>query len=387
DGLQALQSRDPGFDPDGVATVQLFADRTRYPDDVALWDLHRRVLEEVRALPGVVAAGMGEEVPVRGLDGCTVQAFEDRTVYERMDDAGLTTCAAQIRVTPGYLEALGVPIEVGRGLEPGDNDDPSRAAVVVSRAFADRFWPGEDPIGKGIGPSGRSMEPYYRVVGVAGNVAQRAEEGAPPLTQSAMAVYYPGVYTPPTEGRWGGWWPGAMELVIRTEGIDAASILPAVRRTVSEIDPEIPLAEAGLLADSLDEAMAGASFLSYLMMVAALAALLLAAVGLYGVVSWVVSKRTREIGMRLAIGAEPSQVVRVVVGRTMGLAALGLIVGLPVAVLTSRVGRSVLVGVEPTAPAAYVAAAGVVAVVSALAAWVPARRAARIDPAESLRAE
>lgn len=387
DGLQALQSRDPGFDPDGVASVQLFADPTRYPDDVALWDLHRRLLEEVRALPGVVAAGMGEELPVRGLDGCTVQAFEDRTVYERMDDAGLTTCAAQIRVTPGYLEALGVPVEAGRGLQAADNDDPSRAAVVVSRAFADRFWPGEDPLGKGIGPSGRSVEPYYQVVGVAGDVARRSEEGVPPLSQSAIAVYYPGVYTPASAGRWGGWWPGAMELVVRTEGVDATSVLPAIRRVVSGIDPEIPLAEAGPLTDALDEAMAGASFLSYLMIVSALAALLLAAVGLYGVVSWVVSQRTREIGMRLAIGAAPTEVVRSVVGRTMRLAVLGLVVGLPLAVLTSRVGRSVLVGVEPTAPAAYVAAAGVVAMVSALAAWVPARRAARIDPAESLRAE
>ena len=387
ESTRSLQNADAGFEPEGVATVQLFADVSRYPDDVALWDLHRRVLDAVRAIPGVTDVGMGEGLPVSGLRGCTVQGFEDQTVYARMDDAGMTTCAAQVRITPGYFQALGIPLEAGRYLEPGDNDDPTRMAVVVSRAFADRFWPGEDPIGKGVGPRGRAIEPFYRVAGVVGDVARNSDEGAPPLSQTAMAIYYPGVHNPDTEGWWGWWWPGAMDLVVRTEGIEAASVLPAVRQVVAQIDPEIPVANAGVLADVVDEATAGVSFLSTLMIVSALAALLLAAVGLYGVVSWVVSRRTREIGMRLAIGAAPAEVVRGVVGQTMRLAVAGLAVGLPLAVFTSQVGRSVLVGVEPTSPAAYMGAAGVVALVSALASWMPARRASRIDPAESLRAE
>lgn len=387
ESMRSLQNADAGFEAEGVATVQLFADASRYPDDVALWDLHRRVLEAVRAIPGVTEAGMGEGLPVSGLQGCTVQGFEDQIVYERMDDAGMTTCASQVRVTPGYFQALGVPLEAGRYLEPGDKDDPTRMAVVVSRAFADRFWPGEDPIGKGVGPSGRTVEPFHRVVGVVGDVARNSDDGAPPLSQTAIAIYYPGVHNADTEGWWGYWWPGAMDLVVKTEGVEPTSVLPAIRQVVGEIDPEIPLANAGVLSDVVDEATAGVSFLSTLMIVSALAALLLAAVGLYGVVSWVVSRRTREIGMRLAIGAAPAEVVRGVVGQTMRLAVAGLVFGLPLAFLTSRVGRSVLVGVEPTSPAAYVAAAGVVALVSALAAWIPARRAARIDPAESLRAE
>lgn len=387
ESMNSLQNTDPGFEADGVATVQLFADATRYPDDVALWDLHQRVLQAVEAIPGVTRAGMGEGLPVSGLAGCTVQGFEDQTVYQRMDDAGMTTCASQVRVTPGYLQALGIPLEAGRYLEPGDNDDPTRMSVVVSRAFADRFWPGEDPIGKGVGPSGRTIEPFYHVVGVVGDVPQRSDDGTPPLSQNAIAIYYPGVHNSNTEGWWGYWWPGAMDLVVKTEGVEATSLLPAIRQAVSQIDAEIPLANAGVLSDVVDEATAGVSFLSTLMIVSALAALLLAAIGLYGVVSWVVSQRTREIGMRLAIGAAPSEVVRGVMGRTMRLALAGLAVGIPLAVFTSRVGRSVLVGVEPTSPTAYLAAVGVVALVSALAAWMPARRAARIDPAESLRAE
>lgn len=387
ESLGTLRGADPGFRAEGVLAVDLFASSTRYPDDLSLWDLHRRILEGVRAIPGVTAAGMGEELPVTGGYGCTVQGFEDETVYDRIEQAGMTTCAGQERVTPGYFEALGIPLLEGRLLEPGDNDDPTRAAVVVSRAFAERFWPGESALGKGVGPSGRTVEPFYRVVGMVGDVAKRSEAGQPPLSQPAVAVYYPGVHNPETPGWWGFWWPGAMSLVVRTGGVDPSSVLPAVRRVVSDIDPEIPLANARPMSDVVDEAMAGIAFLSTLMIVAALAALLLAAVGLYGVVSWVVSRRTREIGMRLAIGAAPSTVVRGVVGRTLGLACAGLLVGIPLAYVTSRVGRSVLVGVEPTAPVAYLAAATAVLTVSLLASWVPARRAAAVDPATSLRAE
>lgn len=387
ESLGVLRSSDPGFDPDGVVSVELYASPARYPDDVSLWGLHHRILERVRAVPGVTAAGMGEEVPVLGGYGCTVQGFEDESIYDRVREAGMTTCAGQERVTPGYFEALGIPLLEGRYLEPGDNDDPTRGAVVVSRAFADRFWPGVDPIGRGVAPSGRTVEPFYTVVGVVGDVAARSGEGQPPFSETAIAIYYPDVHNPETPGWWGFWWPGATTLVVRTDGVDPTSVVPGIRRAIGDIDPEIPLANVRPMQEVVADAMAGISFLSTLMIVAAVAALLLAAVGLYGVVAWVVSRRTREIGMRLAIGAAPSAVVRTVVGQTLRLAAVGLVAGLPLAFLTSRLGRSVLVGVEPTAPTAYLAAAGAVGLVSLLAAWVPARRAATIDPAESLRAE
>lgn len=387
ESLGTLRASDPGFEPEGVLSVELYASQTRYPDGEALWGLHREILDAVRGIPGVTRAGMGEEIPVAGGYGCTVQGVEDESIYDRLEQEGLTTCAGQNRVTPGYFEALGIPLLEGRYLESGDNDEPTRAAVVVSRAFADRFWPGESPLGRGVAPSGRTVGPFYRVVGVVGDVPARSGVGQAPLSQTAMAIYYPVVQNPDTPGRWGWWWPGNMTLVIRTDGIDATSVLPAVRRAIDDIDPGIPLADARPMEEIVAEATAGVSFLSTLMIVAALAALLLAAVGLYGVVSWVVSQRTREIGMRLAIGAAPSTLVRSVVGRTLALAGVGLLAGIPLAYLTSRLGRSVLVGVEPTAPVAYLAAATAVLSVSLIAAWIPARRAAAVDPATSLRAE
>lgn len=381
--LTLIRASDPGFDPEGVIALDLHATADRYPDDQALWLFHQQILDRVSALPGVTSVGMGEELPVAGSYGCTVQGFEDESTYDRVRAAGMTTCAGQSRVTPGYFETLGIPVLAGRALEPGDNDDPNRAAVVVSQAFADRFWPGEDPIGKGIGPGGRTIPPYYHVVGVVGDVAKAAEVGRPPLADQAIAVYYPGVYMR-TENRWGGWYPGSMRLLVRTDN-DPATIVPAVRRIVQELDPEIPVSNVRLMSDVVEEATTDVTFVSSLMVIAAMTALLLAAVGLYGVVSWVVSRRTREIGMRLAIGAHPSVVVRTVVGGTMRLAVLGLIVGLPLSFAASRVGESVLVGVSATSPLAYLSATALVCIVALSAAWIPARRAASVDPASSLR--
>lgn len=386
EGLGTLRAADPGFDADGVLAIDLYASPARYADDLALWQLHRTILERVQAIPGVQIAGMGEEVPVDGGYGCTVQGFENEMIYERLREAGMTTCAGQERVTPGYFEALGIPLLAGRYLEAGDNDDPRRGAVVVSKAFADRFWPGEDPLGQGVAPGGRTVPPWFRVVGVVDDVAKRVDAGVAPLSQSAMAIYYPGVNHPDVE-RWGWWWPGFMTLVLRTDGADDAAMFAAVRGAIGEIDAELPLADARRMGDVVEAATADVAFLSTLMLIAAAAALLLAAVGLYGVVSWVVARRTREIGMRLAIGADPATVVRSVVGGTMRLAAFGLVIGVPLALFTSRAARAVLVGVEPTSPGAYLAAVTAVGIVSTAAAWLPARRAAAIDPAESLRAE
>jgi hypothetical protein len=139
----------------------------------------------------VSAAGLSGEVPVQGGYGCVVQGFEESVVYDRLREAGLTTCAGQEPTTPGFFEAMGIPILEGRALAAGDNEGGAPAVVVVSRAFADRFWPGENAIGKGVAPSGRTNGPFYRVVGVAGDVAASAGEGQDPLSQRAVAVYYP----------------------------------------------------------------------------------------------------------------------------------------------------------------------------------------------------
>lgn len=383
--VRALHATDVGMDPAGTVAVDVHLSSDRYPDDVDLWAFHRNVLERVTALPGVTAAGMGEEVPVSGGYGCVVQGFEDTSVYDRMTEAGMTTCAGQLRVTPGYFDALAIPVEEGRALDAGDFEDPSRAAVVVSRAFADRFWPGESAIGKGVGPSGRTSGPFFRVVGVVGDVPARARGGTP-LSETAIAVYYPVVDIPEVEGNWY-WWPGTMTLVVRAGTADPTSLLPAIRGVLAEVDPEVPLANARTMDAVVAEAAATVSFLSLLLAIAAAVAVLLAAVGLFGVVSYLVTQRTREIGMRLAIGARPGEVVWMIVRGTVALAAAGLLVGAPLAWVGSGLMGSLLYGVTPLDPWVYLGAALTLLTVALAAAWLPARRASAVDPVLALRSD
>jgi ABC-type lipoprotein release transport system permease subunit len=248
----------------------------------------------------------------------------------------------------------------------------------VSDAFAEHFWPGEDPIGKGIGPSGRSKPPFYRVVGVVGDVYPSSLTDKP-----AVAVYYPVTRIPDTSG----WWPNAMYLAVRTELSNPMALLPAIRGAVQEVDPSIPVAKVEEMQTIVDRSMSRLSFTMVLLGVAASVALLLAAIGLYGVISYIVARRTNEIGVRIALGAQPRQVERVVVVGSLKLAAAGLGIGLLAALGLTRLMQSLLYGVEPTHPAAYGAAALLLAGVALLASYIPARRAARVDPTVALRAE
>ncbi len=376
--LRRLQGVHPGIQPEGVLTMQLHLTDERYQSTVAMWRFYAQALERIRALPGVQEAGMSSEIPFSGDYGCTVQGFEDRLVYERLRDAGMTTCAGQEPTTPGYFKTMGIPVLQGRVFTDADNDHPDRGVVVVNKAFADRFWPGEDPLGKGIAPSGRTNGPFYRVVGVVGDVYRSSLGGEP-----ATAVYYPIVWIPGS----GGWWPSYMTLIVRTGNADPMSVFAAIRQAVQEVDPTVPLANAREMESIIDDSMSRLSFTALLLDLAAAVALLLAAVGLYGVMSYVVSRRTREIGMRMALGARPDQVVRLIVGKSLALVAMGLGLGVFMALALTRVMRGLLFGVEPTHPAAFVTAISLLGAVALVASWLPARRAARIDPAVALRME
>jgi putative ABC transport system permease protein len=384
--LQGLRATDVGFEPRGVLAADVFLSRQRHPDDVAVWNVYRDILAGVRAIPGVVSAGMGEEIPVSGGYGCTIQGFEDDAVYARIKDAGLTTCAGQESVTSGYFQALGVPVVEGRVLTDADNDDPTRGAVVVSKAFAERFWPGEDALGQGVGPSGQGKPPFYHVVGVVGDVARSSDAGRPPLSQKAVAIYYPIRHDPETRYNSNGW-PGYMTLVVKTAVDDPTSLFPAVRRAIADVDPQIALANLTDMESVVGQATAPVSFVSLLLAVAAAVALALSAVGLYGVVSYVVTRRTREIGMRMAIGARPGEVQRMVVRGSLATVGAGLVLGVGLALAATRLMRGMLVGVAPTDPEAYASAAGLLALVAILASWIPAWRASRVDPVEALRSE
>lgn len=384
--LRGLHRTDVGVDPDGVLVADLYLSPQRYQDDVSVWTFHRDVLARIRAIPGVVSVGMGEEIPVSGGYGCTVQGFDDDAVYARIKDAGLTTCAGQERVTPGYFQALGIPILEGRALTDADNDDPTRAAVVVSQAFADRFWPGEDPLGKGVGPGGQDKPPFYQVVGVAGDVAKSSDEGRPPLSEKAIAVYYPVRHNPDSKYNQS-WWAGQMNLIVKAGVDDPMSLFPAIRAAVSAVDDQVPLANLTTMDAVVGGAMSTISFVSLLLAIAAGVAMLLSAVGLYGVISYVVTRRTREIGMRMAIGAQAGEVQRMVVRGSLVMVVAGIVLGVGLALVSARLMEGLLVGVAPTDPVAYTAASVILAGVALLASWIPAWRASRVDPVEALRAE
>ena len=373
-----LRQVNPGVNPSGVLTVNLYLPSQPYDSSYKSWQFYSRLLAGVRTLPGVSAAGMTEELPFQGGYGCTVQAFEDHAVYDRLKAANETTCAGQDPTTPGYFEAMGIPIVKGRALTEADNADPSRGAVVVSKAFADYFWPDEDPIGKGVGPSGDEKPPFYHVVGVAGDVhADKVND--PP----ALAIYYPMM---PVKSGWH-WYTSGMTLVVRTSKGDPMSYLPAIRRVVSDLDPGVPLANAEDMTTIVGRSMSQLTFIMTLLGIAGLTALLLAAVGLYGVIAYLVARRTNEIGVRLALGAQPAQVRRLVVRDALTLAAAGLGIGVAAALASSRILGGLLYNVAPWDPASYAGAAVVLAAVALVAGWIPARRAAAVDPAVALRAE
>jgi predicted permease len=378
ESMQRLRAVDLGIQPHGVLTAQLYLPYQRYDSLPKMWRFYSAALERVRAVPGVEAAGLTSDLPLGGGYGCTVQGFEDPAVRQRIADAGGTLCAGEEPTSPGYFEAMGIPVVRGRSLTQDDLEHPERGSVVVSKAFAERFWPGEDPIGKGIGPNGYTNQRFYRVVGVVGDVYAESAGGG-----RGLAVYYPVLRIPGTAG----WWPNPMTLVVKTRFDDAVSLVPALQTAIRDVDPSIPVADVDAMETIVDRSMAQLSFAMVLLVIAASTALVLAAIGLYGVISYVVNRRTGEIGIRMALGAAPSQVARLVVGGSVKLALVGVSFGVVAALGFTRVLRGLLYDVQPTQPLAYLIAALVLGAVAALAAYLPARRAARIDPMIALRNE
>jgi hypothetical protein len=299
-------------------------------------------------------------------------------VYDRLNQAHVSTCAGQGVATPGFVEALGIPVVAGRWFTTDDNNAPERGAVVVTKAAAERFWPGENPIGKGIGPNGFNTPPFYRVIGVIGDLHGTALDGPP-----VIGVYYPVVAIPNGHR----WYPDASRLVVRTTHGRPLDLVEDIRRVVAKVDPTIPLANATLMQDRVDRSMARLTFTMSLLMIAGGVAIALAAVGLYGVISYLVVRRTSEIGVRIALGAQAAQVEGMVVGGAVRLGATGLVIGLAGSVASARVLRGLLYGVEPWDPVSYVAAAATLVMVVVVAGWIPARRAARVSPMEALRSD
>ena len=369
--LHNLRTIDPGFDANGVMTMPLELPNAEYRTSyVRASNFYEQLASRIRALPGVTAVGFGGELPFDASDWCTGAVVDVPGPSGERGD-----CVQMMQVTPGYFEALRIPIH---GAAPTWSETNQQAAgAVVSAAFANRFWPNENPIGRGVRCC-NATPPYYRITGVTGPVRTHGLDRPP-----GQVVYFPVIPFDSNPGIEGS--AAYMRLVVRAAPTAATNLGPAIQRIVHESDPQIPIAGVTTMAELLAKSLARRSFTMMLLATAAGLALLLGAVGIYGVISYVVAQRRGEIGIRMALGARAGEVRAMVVRQSLTLAATGVAIGVAGAVFTTRLLSTLLFGISPTDPIVLGFAALALMLVAAAASYVPARRASRVDPAEALR--
>lgn len=366
-----LQQVRPGFDPEGVLTARISLPRAQYPDAARTWDFWRRLLESLDGMSQVQSVAVGITAPF----GPGVRAggrARDRAQASLSATEGIG--AVEHMVSPDYFQALGVPLLAGRAFGQQDGSG-SPLVAVVSESVARQLWAGKSPVGQTLDWNGRPHD----VVGVVGDIRGadgRGCCGGGLDREPSAAVYLSAIQFPQR----------TMTLLVRTAG-EPSAIVPAIARAVQEIDPAQPVFQVRRLHDWLDESAAQPRFTTTLSGVFAVVALLLAAVGVYGVLSYSVAQRTQEIGVRMAIGAARGQILRLVLRGGMAWALLGIAIGLLGAFALSQVLGSLLFDVGARDPLTYSLVGVMLALVAMLACYIPAARATRIDPVIALRAE
>jgi len=367
----ALRDVDPGFEASNRLVFRVSLPSADYPDVASTRVLHRQLLERMAALPGVRDAALVTAAPLEDHKSASPMEDEEHPTPEGQ----LAPLVDRRNVSPGYFTAMGIDLAAGRDLTWDDAADGVRA-VVVSEALARALWPNEDPIGRRIRGQG-SASPSWEVVGVARDVRfERLDREPAPLIYEPLVMGAPETPSPVR----------SFDIVLHT-GVDPLGFVPAAREALRAVDARLPMIEPRTMERIARDAMAATSFTVVLLGIAAVIALVLGTVGIYGVISYVVSRRTQEIGVRMALGAPAGVVLRQVVGQGMVLAGVGVAVGLVGAWAVSRVLASLLYGVSPTDVPTYAGTAALLALVALLASWLPARRAASVDPTEALRSE
>jgi predicted permease len=376
-----LQQVDLGFKPDHVLTYGIELPKKTYPgtDPDVFW---HRLVDRMRALPGVTQVGLLDGmVPARPLNANDI-SFPGRT--RQPDDAPWNVDYWQL-ITDGSLDSLGARIVRGRNLTPADVEGAPRV-VLINEAFAAKFFPERDPIGQQVEvyeydePAKKKLQ---TVVGVVGNLKQAGIDQPAGTEVFIPVTQFASIFEPPQSVT-------SLYVVVRTAG-DPGGLVPAVHRAVAELDPTLPLFEVHTMDDLLWEAVARPRFLMFLLTSFAGIALLLAAVGIYGVMAHTVAQRTHEIGLRIALGARPAQVRAMVLRQAARLVAAGVAIGLAAAVVLALALGASLGGVfygEPLVqPLLLAGVALAVAVTALLATWIPARRATQVEPTVALRSE
>ena len=358
--LRAATSIDKGFDSDNLLIAGLDPGLQGY-DRARSEQFYRRLLERLRAMPGVRSAALAEEVML-GLGqqdrGVEIPGYTPAKNEKMSIDYNI--------VSPGYFATMGIRLLRGREFTASD-DSAAQGALVVNQRFADRFWPGQDALGKRVGIGGRE----HVIVGLV-PTGKYHTLGEAPLEF---------LYLPLAQA-----WKASLTINVRTAG-DPAAFAPRLRAEVAALDRDLPLTDLRTMNSFLGVALFPARIVGAVLGVFGLLGLVLAAVGIYGVMSYSVAQRTREIGIRMAIGAARAQVVRLVMGQGMRLVVAGAGIGLVGALAASRLLRGVLYGSSVVDPVAFVGVPLGLTAVAMLAIWIPARRAASVDPMRALRSE
>ena len=363
-----LQSVDPGFQSEDVLAFSINLPPGSYPDTSDITGFYELMMPRVAALPGVSAAGGVRTPPLTG-----TLPPNDIQIENRVQAEGDPPLNSDVQVVlPGYFRTLGIPLMNWRVSDSGDHLD-GEIVAVIDEVLAERFFAGEDPVGRRIRQNGRA---WSRIVGVVGGVHQEALDIEP-----RAHLYLAHAQSPVT------WFPvRGMTVLLRT-GVEPLGLASAVRAEVRQLDASLPVSQVTTMANTVADSTATERFSMLLQLVFAAVALLLAVIGIYGVLSYSVAQRTQEIGIRMALGAEYGNIMRLVVGQGLGLVLVAVVLGVGGALATAQVMSSLLFGVSPRDPLTYGAVTAILTVVAAVACYVPARRASTVSPQTALRSD
>jgi putative ABC transport system permease protein len=363
-----LQSVSTGFVSEQVLTARLTPSGTNFTNQADFDKFYSKVLEKLSSVPGVQDAGLINTLP---LDKGPTTGF-------RVDGRPVTTrdkwpMVNYRAVTPDYFRAMGIPVLQGRTYTQRD-DTNAPNVMIVNQQTVREIFPDENPIGKRItfGSVDQNRQPiWFEIVGVVANVRslELREESTPEIYFSALQDYWP-----------------AMSLVVRSN-VEPASLAGSVRQVVSEVDKSVPVSQVKTMDRVVSESITQPRFNLFLLVLFSTVAMLLSAAGIYGVTAYTVSQRTHELGIRLALGAQVSDVLKMILGQGMAVIGVGLMLGLVAAFGLMRLLRSLLFGVGENDPLTFVAITLVLLIVALIACYIPARRATKVDPLEALRVE
>ena len=370
--LVRLESVSPGFNPQHIVTARISLPHARYQSAEQVTSFYQQLLEKVGNTPGVAAAGLTMSLPPNLLEVGNPFHVEGQP-YTPGKSAAL---AEEVPISEGYFNALGVPLLAGRFFG-GTDRLPGHHALIINKTMAENYFPGGEAVGKRVQTGDTSPgATWYTIVGVVGDVKY---EGLDAKKQPTM-------YVPNYDDGWNPWFTHSMALVVRTQNGPGA-IAAAVRSEAASLDRDVPVTKIRTMDQLISESVGTPRFWTALLVTFALLALVLAAVGAYGVMSYSVARRTQEIGVMVALGGQPKNILAMIMGQGARLATLGVVIGLAAAFGATRFLASLLFDVTATDPVSFAAAALLLVAVAQLACYIPARRALRVDPIVALRYE